>query len=1129
MITRPIKGRGFRGLLNYLAEKDHAQLFGGNMAGRNPRELAHEFGLVRRQRPGLKRAAAHMFLRPAPGEYLTDEQWRNVATYFLAGMGFTDSPYVLYMHGEPHPHLHIVASRISYAGKVVSDSNDYARADVLLRNIERQYGLRLVPTHPELAAPSRGDFGRSRRTKTPPVKTRLQEILGKAPYPLTLAEYLDHLHRHGVTLLPNIARTGRVSGISYVYEGHIMKASDLGRQHSWAALERRLIATPGDSALLAAERARAQDAFGPPSAGRTVAQPAAAELETPFARWTREIPGGTVSERAHEILASIASAERRLLESSPESFHEHLWDYLQTVDSTRRRVLQSFTPGEGAPLSQTDFDASREVARILLLDGSPPPLTLTNLTPLLDDSKKALRSLLESPEAATEGPQAIARFFRLHYELDRNAVHTAVALEALSSQPALAEDQYLEASYLQVIVRKIEIDSVVAERDVRLFASEDDLRSESLLDACDTRIVELCDDLHYLESLPRPARVADFETPLGVDDDPPAVHPLLFDAEDVHLDVLSIAESFRSESRFTSQPPFLLAPTTGDLPALAREAREAFESLASAESRLREAAPHDYLNLALSHAAFSAAAESLEQRLATFGPEPIPRDLAPKALSSFLETRLELHEILAAPPSVHRDLLTASLAARLAELSAPPPAVPLSQERLSLILAEDRRAYDELREHLTSPPQDPAVFQAAVGRALDRHAELERFSIRLEGHLHALEREHALVASRLPGDSAEHPRLQAIERRIGALEPLYQQARIAIADRDLELLERHLGRHPSSEALDRYTEILEDRTRLFARLRESPSATLTAIPDSDPGATRHAFLQDPTAGNLQRHRLATIAATEAEVQGTFVSARAAVSRASDELQEAIRQADRRQSALPASSGQPKTDLRQAANRYLDTRAVLADHAPRPSRRGDTFDYAAHARATDLAPEAIEHLRRSALRDFRRAPSPNPITRRPSRIPPGLSRDEALSLAAKRLRAAEANLNAQLRGFEKIERQTALPASPPRATPETYGRLIRGIDRYRDALAQVDRLARPRTLFSPRQFLTYPAFQGRPRWALAAWTRHASREGLTARQVQRSLRSFALPFAAGAAARGAQNLATRFLQDQVHER
>src|SRR5437588_10139562 len=106
MIGRPTKGRGFRGLLNYLAEKDHARLLGGDMAGRNPRELAHEFGLVRRQRPRVKRAVAHMFLRPAPGEHLSDAQWTTIASYYLAGMGFTDSPHVLYLPAEPHPHLH---------------------------------------------------------------------------------------------------------------------------------------------------------------------------------------------------------------------------------------------------------------------------------------------------------------------------------------------------------------------------------------------------------------------------------------------------------------------------------------------------------------------------------------------------------------------------------------------------------------------------------------------------------------------------------------------------------------------------------------------------------------------------------------------------------------------------------------------------------------------------------------------------------------------------------------------------------------------------------------------------------------------------------------------------------------
>ena len=47
MINRLIKGRDFRGLLDYLASRPGAEIVGGNMEGANPRELAREFRFVR--------------------------------------------------------------------------------------------------------------------------------------------------------------------------------------------------------------------------------------------------------------------------------------------------------------------------------------------------------------------------------------------------------------------------------------------------------------------------------------------------------------------------------------------------------------------------------------------------------------------------------------------------------------------------------------------------------------------------------------------------------------------------------------------------------------------------------------------------------------------------------------------------------------------------------------------------------------------------------------------------------------------------------------------------------------------------------------------------------------------------
>ncbi|WP_265278239.1 hypothetical protein [Nostoc sp. KVJ3] len=54
------KGKSFRGLLDYLENKEQSSLIGGNMFGRNARELAREFRLSRQLNPEAEKVV-HMF------------------------------------------------------------------------------------------------------------------------------------------------------------------------------------------------------------------------------------------------------------------------------------------------------------------------------------------------------------------------------------------------------------------------------------------------------------------------------------------------------------------------------------------------------------------------------------------------------------------------------------------------------------------------------------------------------------------------------------------------------------------------------------------------------------------------------------------------------------------------------------------------------------------------------------------------------------------------------------------------------------------------------------------------------------------------------------------------------------
>ena len=175
MIAKLVKGKGFRGALEYDLREQKGHILDTNMGGDNPRELAREFGAVRALRPNLTKAVCHVSISLPPDEKLTDDQWKDIAGKYLEGMGFKDSQYVVTKHTDTeHPHIHILANRVSMAGDVVSDSRDYQRQEAIMRRLEREYDLKEVTAsrEAERRAPTKGEIECAVRTGKHPQKWR---------------------------------------------------------------------------------------------------------------------------------------------------------------------------------------------------------------------------------------------------------------------------------------------------------------------------------------------------------------------------------------------------------------------------------------------------------------------------------------------------------------------------------------------------------------------------------------------------------------------------------------------------------------------------------------------------------------------------------------------------------------------------------------------------------------------------------------------------------------------------------------------------------------------------------------------------------------------------------------------
>jgi hypothetical protein len=240
MIAKMNKGTGFKGLLSYLTQATktscvpRGNVIVSNMTGNTPSTLAREFGQLRRLRTGLNKAVSHVSISLSPKDRkVSDAELSDVAQHFLKEMGYQECPFVVVRHCDTqHQHIHIVASRITWKGEVVSDSHDYRRAEVVMRHLERAYGFHSPEEKSENKNKQYLNQNKGEKTMKNELRKQLDDVLNVAG---NTQQFLTECRKRGIDLLPHI-QGKKMNGFAYRYKGERLKSSELGKRYSWQSL-----------------------------------------------------------------------------------------------------------------------------------------------------------------------------------------------------------------------------------------------------------------------------------------------------------------------------------------------------------------------------------------------------------------------------------------------------------------------------------------------------------------------------------------------------------------------------------------------------------------------------------------------------------------------------------------------------------------------------------------------------------------------------------------------------------------------------------------------------------------------------------------------------------------------------
>ncbi len=247
MIAKIVQGRGFRGVVNYILDKNKARLiYAEGVRLKDKASVIQGFVTQSKLKPKIAKPVAHISLdfSAQDKERLSNKLMVGIAHEYMLKMGYKNTQWIAVRHHDTeHPHLHLVINRIDNNGNRISDKNEKLRNTKVCMELTQKHGLYIAT----------GKENVNEHRLKEPDKTRYEiyhAIHLAIPKCTNWQQLSAELKKSGITteLIKN-GNTDKIQGVRFGRNEYAFNGSKIDRAFSYSKISTQLQQNQQDEAV----------------------------------------------------------------------------------------------------------------------------------------------------------------------------------------------------------------------------------------------------------------------------------------------------------------------------------------------------------------------------------------------------------------------------------------------------------------------------------------------------------------------------------------------------------------------------------------------------------------------------------------------------------------------------------------------------------------------------------------------------------------------------------------------------------------------------------------------------------------------------------------------------------------